>query len=230
MVPCGISTSFPVLFPTERKVAHALLTRPPLEHLRASSSMSPLDLHVLSTPPAFVLSQDQTLSFNPVYIFTGLHQQDSTHSELLSFLCVILRLYRFQGSVPLAPERRATCISYQTPKGKSTPFYNFFDFFAELFGFPNIFTPTKPHHFAFRQYIPTFIQRKRSGVLGTPERFFSHLLLFHVHTAVICILRQKNSRPAYHRFSWSICCKPVSTSPRRVSSSMVALPFLSLAE
>ena len=26
---------------------------------------SPLDLHVLSTPPAFVLSQDQTLMFNP---------------------------------------------------------------------------------------------------------------------------------------------------------------------
>ena len=27
--------------------------------------MSPLDLHVLGTPPAFVLSQDQTLPFNP---------------------------------------------------------------------------------------------------------------------------------------------------------------------
>ena len=27
---CGISTSFPVLFPTERQVAHVLLTRPPL--------------------------------------------------------------------------------------------------------------------------------------------------------------------------------------------------------
>ena len=28
--------------------------------------MSPLDLHVLGTPPAFVLSQDQTLMFNPL--------------------------------------------------------------------------------------------------------------------------------------------------------------------
>ena len=28
--------------------------------------MSPLDLHVLGTPPAFVLSQDQTLVFNPL--------------------------------------------------------------------------------------------------------------------------------------------------------------------
>ena len=26
--------------------------------------LSPFDLHVLSTPPAFVLSQDQTLKFN----------------------------------------------------------------------------------------------------------------------------------------------------------------------
>ena len=28
----------------------------------ASYSLSPLDLHVLGTPPAFVLSQDQTLT------------------------------------------------------------------------------------------------------------------------------------------------------------------------
>ena len=34
-----------------------LLTRSPLTHPK----MSALDLHVLSTPPAFVLSQDQTL-------------------------------------------------------------------------------------------------------------------------------------------------------------------------
>ena len=67
VILCGISTPFGVLFPTERKVAHALLTRPPLKHLGASSLMSPLDLHVLGTPPAFVLSQDQTLPFNPLY-------------------------------------------------------------------------------------------------------------------------------------------------------------------
>jgi hypothetical protein len=34
-----------------------LLTRSPLTHPK----MNALDLHVLSTPPAFVLSQDQTL-------------------------------------------------------------------------------------------------------------------------------------------------------------------------
>ncbi|GIO11946.1 hypothetical protein J19TS2_15010 [Cohnella xylanilytica] len=38
-----------------------LLTRPPLTFAGASSLEDPLDLHVLGTPPAFVLSQDQTL-------------------------------------------------------------------------------------------------------------------------------------------------------------------------
>jgi hypothetical protein len=36
-----------------------LLTRSPLEYLPKEAF--PLDLHVLGTPPAFVLSQDQTL-------------------------------------------------------------------------------------------------------------------------------------------------------------------------
>ena len=42
-----------------RQVTHALLTRPPLTF--GASSSGPFDLHVLSTPPAFILSQDQTL-------------------------------------------------------------------------------------------------------------------------------------------------------------------------
>ena len=55
----GISSGFPGLSQSQGQVAHVLLTRSPLIH-RASSA-SPFDLHVLSTPPAFVLSQDQTL-------------------------------------------------------------------------------------------------------------------------------------------------------------------------
>ena len=46
---------FPAVVPHPRARSHALLTRPPL---RPKPS---LDLHVLSLPPAFVLSQDQTL-------------------------------------------------------------------------------------------------------------------------------------------------------------------------
>ena len=43
-----------------RQVTHVLLTRPPLIHFPKETSS--LDLHVLGTPPAFVLSQDQTLN------------------------------------------------------------------------------------------------------------------------------------------------------------------------
>ena len=48
-------SQFPRAIPKKRARSHALLTRPPL------GPKSSLDLHVLSLPPAFVLSQDQTL-------------------------------------------------------------------------------------------------------------------------------------------------------------------------
>ena len=69
----GISTSFDALSPCMRQIIHALLTRPPLESIQASSPESSFDLHVLSTPPAFVLSQDQTLVFNPSLLLWVLH-------------------------------------------------------------------------------------------------------------------------------------------------------------
>src|SRR5262249_16740085 len=57
----GISGPFAPLSRSPRWVTHVLLTRPPLT---ASVALgSPLDLHVLGTPPAFVLSQDQTPHF-----------------------------------------------------------------------------------------------------------------------------------------------------------------------
>ena len=48
-----------MLSPTEGYVTHAFLTRSPLEY--PPKGTFPFDLHVLTTPPAFVLSQDQTL-------------------------------------------------------------------------------------------------------------------------------------------------------------------------
>lgn len=46
-----------------RQVTYALLTRSRLTYLGGASSgeISAFHLHVLGTPPAFVLSQDQTL-------------------------------------------------------------------------------------------------------------------------------------------------------------------------
>ena len=51
--------------PSKGQVSHALLTRPPLSLsiflTEVSNQPASFDLHVLSTPPAFILSQDQTL-------------------------------------------------------------------------------------------------------------------------------------------------------------------------
>src|SRR4051812_39558645 len=55
----GISPSFLGLSRSSRQVTHVLLTRSRL--CPRASPGSSLLLHVLSTPPAFVLSQDQTL-------------------------------------------------------------------------------------------------------------------------------------------------------------------------
>src|SRR5688572_23608238 len=62
MTTCGISHPFGQLFPTSGQVTYALLSRPPLT-IRASPDR-PFDLHVSCTPPAFILSQDQTLRMN----------------------------------------------------------------------------------------------------------------------------------------------------------------------
>ena len=52
---CGINVPFGTVFPANGHIIYALLTRLPL------SIAASFDLHVLGTPPAFVLSQDQTL-------------------------------------------------------------------------------------------------------------------------------------------------------------------------
>ena len=69
---CGISSRFQLLSPSQGQVTHALLTRPPLSFNNFIPKDSfvefSLDLHVLGTPPAFVLSQDQTLNKNILYI------------------------------------------------------------------------------------------------------------------------------------------------------------------
>ena len=55
-VVCGLNTHFWVVSPTQGQVS------PRVPHPSATRSPKPpFDLHVLGTPPAFVLSQDQTL-------------------------------------------------------------------------------------------------------------------------------------------------------------------------
>ena len=59
---CGISSPFGLLFHTSGQVTYVLRTHSPLRDRIAT--ISSFDLHVLSTPPAFILSQDQTLRRN----------------------------------------------------------------------------------------------------------------------------------------------------------------------
>ena len=63
VVSCCISAPFGTLSTTGRQITYVLLTRAPLYRGRSPFS---LDLHVLSAPLTFVLSQDQTLQLNPV--------------------------------------------------------------------------------------------------------------------------------------------------------------------
>ena len=58
---CGITRPLGRLSPRDRQIAHVLRTRSPV------ALAGPRDLHVLSTPPAFVLSQDQTLQWLQVF-------------------------------------------------------------------------------------------------------------------------------------------------------------------
>src|SRR5699024_7991230 len=76
MVVSGIRPSFPGLSRNQGQVTHVLLTRSPLIHPDASTQASAFDLHVLSTQPAFVLSQDQTLH-KKLFMLQYESQQDS---------------------------------------------------------------------------------------------------------------------------------------------------------
>ena len=60
-ITSGISSDFSELFQSSRQIAHVLRTLTPLNTANIATHSAPLDLHVLSTPPAFVLSQNQTL-------------------------------------------------------------------------------------------------------------------------------------------------------------------------
>lgn len=64
--PLGLTRyyrNFRSAIPLKQAASQTLLTRPPLVSREASFPLLPYDLHVLSLPPAFNLSHDQTLHF-----------------------------------------------------------------------------------------------------------------------------------------------------------------------
>jgi hypothetical protein len=89
MTSCGISSPFELLSHASGQVTNALLTRSPLSAI----ANTPFDLHVLGTPPAFILSQDRTLriylhaSFNASYPLTHRNLKcPSYHSSVVKVL------------------------------------------------------------------------------------------------------------------------------------------------
>ena len=71
--PSGITSPFDELSPSRGYVTKVLLTRSPLNYfirridiISTSSKIIPFDLHALSTPPAFILDQDQILIKEPL--------------------------------------------------------------------------------------------------------------------------------------------------------------------
>ena len=105
----GISVRFQTLFPCQRQVAHVLLTRPPLTS--GANPLCPFDLNVLCTPPAFIVSQDQTLCF---FVLSQSLQTAITRSELIRFARFRLR---FRLSLPKRFLCKVTCfgIGFEPP-------------------------------------------------------------------------------------------------------------------
>jgi hypothetical protein len=62
MASSGISRSFPRL---SQSLGQVPTRYSPVRHYPRAETRGPFDLHVLGAPPAFVLSQDQTLSLVP---------------------------------------------------------------------------------------------------------------------------------------------------------------------
>ena len=72
---CGITPRFRGLPPTNGQVPHVFLTRPP----RFAPKSATFDLHALGTPPALILSQDQTLHQNCLPAQPKLRQDFVSH-------------------------------------------------------------------------------------------------------------------------------------------------------
>ena len=72
-----------------------LRTRSPLSFHPVALQETPFDLHVLATPPAFVLSQDQTLRKNEEFAFLPIRELRDSGINDLGHLPLIAQ-HRFQ--------------------------------------------------------------------------------------------------------------------------------------
>ena len=97
----GINPGFPGLFPTQRKVVYVFRTRLPVAINCIATIMLPHDLHVLSLPLAFILSQDQTLHCKCCLMLTLLIQRINVSNRIVFALTYLLS--RLDRDVLLLP-------------------------------------------------------------------------------------------------------------------------------
>ena len=89
MRPSGINPGFPGLSRSSGQIGHVLRTRSPLRQTPPlPEGNASLDLHALGAPPAFVLSQDQTLQRQSVHPAARPQARRGTESCLGLLGCV----------------------------------------------------------------------------------------------------------------------------------------------
>ena len=162
-----------MLSPGKGQVTHALLTRPPLTYISLGFNISPFDLHVLSTPPAFILSQDRTLEFEKflgkIFHFRKSNAFSKDSFSPFSSLSVLadisgcfpsscfhripFRIFTVLGSVLsnfLWKFSETFCLSGSfLPAGPSGPLFRNFSglhccLFVKVHDFPELFCPVRP--------------------------------------------------------------------------------------
>ncbi len=114
---CGIGHSFPWLFPTAGQVP----TRySPVRH--SSTGPKPgfsLDLHVLGMPPAFVLSQDQTLKLTSIPPLQAPPEQKPLPATPQARAWLDVRTNPAARSIPVHPHRLTR--THRAAHGRTTP-------------------------------------------------------------------------------------------------------------
>ena len=121
-----------------RQVLYVLLTRSPLSFSSASTRKTSLDLHVLGTPPAFVLSQDQTL-IKSLSSHSFLSLTDLLFFSLFSTTtsvvvpCTLVRLVQFSKVFVIRFSQATTILVYHSRFRLSTLFETFLSFFETFF-------------------------------------------------------------------------------------------------
>ena len=130
----GIRPPFGGLSPASGQVAHVLLTRSPLDLAKQALLRISFDLHVLSTPPAFVLSQNQTLRRNVLNLTSKLDCQSKALTRLAIKLTLVWKSRDFPEGPNQAYSRDPHLKFPKSENSRRSTQYDFLSFFFPQIG------------------------------------------------------------------------------------------------